>query len=106
MVLCLTSCKILPHIIVTGGDACVPPNLLACEAADMLVQLAVGHGHLNSILSCMQRLGSIDSDWVAEVQAAKHLLSVIYNARGRSENYFQWVLTVICNLYSLPSMVS
>jgi 2-polyprenyl-6-methoxyphenol hydroxylase-like FAD-dependent oxidoreductase len=46
-------------LLLTGGDACVPPNplaaygtTLACESADMVVRLlAVGYGHLNTVLS-------------------------------------------------------
>jgi hypothetical protein len=50
------------NLIVTGGDACVPPNslaaygaTLACVAAKMLVNLAVAHGHLNAIIIGMVR---------------------------------------------------
>ena len=103
------------HLIVLGGDACVPPNplaaygaTLACEAADMLVQLAVAHGHLNAILSGLGdacATGYVDAVWVEEVEQLKVALADYYDARSRSENYFQWVQTLICNLYSLPPFV-
>jgi hypothetical protein len=44
----------------------------------------------------------VDNEWVQEIQEVKMLLSDYYNARGRAENYFQFVQTLICNLYSLP----
>jgi hypothetical protein len=99
-------------LLVSGGDACVPPNplaaygaTLACEAADMLVHLAVGYGHMNSILNEMsdfQSEGLVDANWIQVVQDLQTLLSMYYEARSRSENYFQFIQTLICNLYSLP----
>ena len=98
-------------LIVTGGDACVPPNplaaygaTLACEAADMLVQLAVAHGHLNAISVGLEADCSAGNyvNWIEEVMQIKDLFSEYYDARSRSENYFQFVQTLICNLYSLP----
>jgi hypothetical protein len=102
--------KFQTGLVVCGGDACVPPNpqaaygaTLACENAGMLVQLAVGYGHLNAILEDMEKMKEfVDDDWVEELKKLKNLLSEYYNARGRSENYFQFVQTLICNLYSLP----
>jgi hypothetical protein len=104
------------ELLLTGGDACVPPNplaaygaTLACESADMVVQLAIGFGHLNTILSDMEvfsKDGIVDAKWIDDVKALKDLLSSYYDARGRAENYFQWVQTLICNLYSLPPMAA
>ena len=100
-------------LIACGGDACVPPNplaaygtTLACESADMLVQLAVGYGHLNPILNHMESdmKAFVNEGWVQQVKDLKLLLAQYYNARGKSENYFQWVQTLICNLYSLPPL--
>jgi predicted component of type VI protein secretion system len=42
-------------------------------------------------------------DWVQQVEKLKDLLAVHYEARALSENYFQFVQTLICNLYSLPA---
>jgi hypothetical protein len=104
--------KFNTSLVVCGGDACVPPNpqaaygaTLATEAADMLVQLAVSIGHLNSILEDMEKI-SVGDKWIEEVKELKTLLSDFYNARGRSENYFQFVQTLICNLYSLPAFTA
>lgn len=102
--------KFKTHLVVCGGDACVPPNpqaaygaTLAVETADLLCQLAVGVGHINSILDNMKRMSDyVDDEWVQEMVHIKQLLSEHYNARGRAENYFQFVQTLICNLYSLP----
>lgn len=101
--------KFKTDLVVSGGDACVPPNpqaaygaTLACEAAEMVVQLAVGVGHINAILEDMKTMsGFVDEEWVQEMGQLKNLLSEYYNARGRAENYFQFVQTLICNLYSL-----
>ena len=105
-------------LIVTGGDACVPPNplgaygaTLACIFADMFVNLAVAHGHLHAIVneweSLMERGESmVKSDWITRVNELKTLFTLHYDARGRSENYFQLVQTLICNLYSLPPLVA
>ena len=99
------------NLIVTGGDACVPPNplaaygaTLACVSADMLVQLAVAHGHLNAVLQGIQgvQLHGEDNEWLGECDELKDLFSEYYNVRSRSENYFQWIQTLICNLYSIP----
>ncbi len=102
------------NVIVMGGDACVPPNpmaaygaTLACEFAEMLVQLAVSHGHLNSIENGLKKLcNEMDEDvvnqWIEQVKELKVLFTKYYDARGRAENYFQWMQTLICNLYSLP----
>lgn len=103
-------------LLISGGDACVPPNplaaygaTLACEAADMLVHLAVGYGHINSILhemSAFQSKGLVDAEWIQVVKDLQMLLPMYYEARSRSENYFQFVQTLICNLYSLPPFYS
>ena len=98
------------NVVVLGGDACVPPNpmaaygaTLSASYADMLVQLAVSHGHLNAILSGLDSLKKAPGmDWSDDVKELKSLYTQYYNARGRSENYFQWMQTLICNLYSLP----
>jgi 2-polyprenyl-6-methoxyphenol hydroxylase-like FAD-dependent oxidoreductase len=103
---------VLSHSSQFVGDACVPPNplaaygaTLACEAAGSLVQLAVGIGHVNSILADMKAMKEHvhDEKWLEQVAELKALLVLFYEARSRSENYFQWVQTLICNLYSLPS---
>ena len=99
-------------LVVCGGDACVPPNplaaygaTLACEAAGNLVQMAVGIGHLNSILADMDAMKAhVDGEWKQQVEDLKSMLTLYYEARARSENYFQWVQTLICNLYSLPPL--
>lgn len=100
--------KFATDMIVMGGDACVPPNpqaaygaTLACESAQMVVHLAIAYGHLNSIIQDLS-----DFDQMAgckeTVQELKDLFAAYYAAKSRSENYFQWVQTLICNLYSLP----
>lgn len=117
------------NVIVCGGDACVPPNplaaygaTLACEAAGSFVMLAVAIGHLNAIANDLQLFLDRDDDdnndtnntasscstkneiyqSLERVQYLKQLFVQYYEAHSRSENYFQWVQTVICNLYSLP----
>ena len=73
----------------------------------MVVQLAVSHGHLNMIVSDLEeynKVGLANTEWIDEVNSVKELLAAYYDARSRSENYFQWVQTLICNLYSLPPM--
>jgi hypothetical protein len=105
--------KFSSKLVLTGGDACVNPNplaaygaTLACQAADMVVQLAVGQGHLKAILMSAKDMGDkMDSKWVADIEELKDLLADYYDARSNSENYFQFVQTLICNLYSLPSPV-
>jgi hypothetical protein len=99
-------------VIVTGGDACVNPNpmaaygaTLACEFAAMLVQLSVAHGHLNAIIKGMETVGDTVDDFLPKLHELKALLNQYYDARGCSENYFQWMQTLICNLYSLPPQV-
>jgi len=96
-------------VIVTGGDACVPPNpmaaygaTLACEAAAMLVQLAVAHGHINAIIEGLEIAENSDADLISRVRELTGLFNRFYDARSRSENYFQWMQTLLCNLYSLP----
>lgn len=105
------------NVIVMGGDACVPPNpmaaygaTLACEFAEMLVELAVSHGHLNSIEMQLKSLvhemdDEIVGNWLETVKELKKGFTKYYDARGRAENYFQWMQTLICNLYSLPPQV-
>ena len=106
-------CKFSSSIIVAGGDACVPPNpmaaygaTLATEFADMLVQLAVSYGHINAILTELQgsEHQNLDQEWLNDVKDLKSMFTKYYNARAQAENYFQWVQTLICNLYSLPPM--
>jgi hypothetical protein len=103
--------------IVCGGDACVPPNplaaygaTLACEAAGNVVQLAISIGHLNAILKNSATIlldqGENEEEHVWMIQQTQELKSLFleyYEAKSRSENYFQWVQTCICNLYSVPS---
>jgi hypothetical protein len=100
-------------LLVCGGDACVPPNpqaaygaTLACEAAGNLVRLAIGTGHVNSIrknlVQQQGQQGQCQDDWIQQVEELKDLLALYYEAHSKSENYFQWVQTLICNLYSLP----
>lgn len=98
-------------MVLTGGDACVPPNpmaaygaTLACEAADMLVQLSVGQGHLNAILIELNHYGK--EEWVEKVKTLKDMLAEYYEARNAAETYFQFVQTLICNLYSLPPQIT
>jgi hypothetical protein len=91
--------------VVCGGDATVPPNplaaygaTLACEAAFSTVQLSIAFGHLNAIATCM-----VDHPgWCEKVHELKALFLLHYEARSRAENYFQFVQTLLCNLYSLP----
>jgi len=97
------------NLVVMGGDACVPPNpmaaygaTLACEFAEMLVQLAVAHGHLNTIEKELVNADGADDSWGSQVKELKALFTKYYDTRGRAENYFQWMQTLICNLYSLP----
>merc|ERR1712151_571547 len=103
-------------VVVAGGDACVAPNplaaygaTLACESADSLVQMAVGVGHLNIILNDMKEQhekGALeDAGWIEQLQELKNLLPKYYGARSQSENYFQWIQTCLCNLYSIPPQV-
>lgn len=104
--------KFQSGLVLCGGDACVPPNpqaaygaTLACESADSMVQLAVSYGHLNSILEDLEKEDikkMVDEEWKQDVNELKTSLAEYYNTRGRSENYFQFVQTLICNLYSLP----
>jgi hypothetical protein len=99
-------------VLVTGGDACVNPNpmaaygaTLACEFAAMLVHLSVAHGHINAIIKGMEKADNVDEELLPKLQELKSLLNQYYDTRGRSENYFQWMQTLICNLYSLPPQV-
>lgn len=108
--------------IVLGGDACVPPNplaaygaTLACDAASNLVQLAVAIGHLNALVINVQhmkephRINSSshpEDDVMDQIQHLKTLLYQYYQAKSRSENYFQFIQTLICNLYSLEPMAN
>ena len=100
------------QVLVLGGDACVPPNpmaaygaTLACEFAEMLVQLAVSHGHLNSICDAFDKTVDVfDLELINMFKELKILFSKYYSVRGRAENYFQWMQTLICNLYSIPPL--
>lgn len=106
--------RLKARLLVLGGDASVPPNplaaygaTLACEAAASLVHLATGIGHLNAIAQALQTTspsgGPAGGPWLAQVDELKALLAVHYEARARAETYFQFVQTLICNLYSLPA---
>jgi hypothetical protein len=98
-------------LIICGGDACVPPNplaaygaTLACEAAGSTVQLATGIGHMNAILEDLENHRElVDEEWISEIKELKRLLGLHYEAKARAENYFQFVQTMICNLYSLKA---
>jgi hypothetical protein len=107
-------------VIVLGGDACVPPNpqaaygaTLACIFSDMFVNLAVSHAHLNAIRKNLEDLSVDDvlrasnstAHWIKLLEELKTLFVKYYDARGRTENFFQFVQTLICNLYSLPPKV-
>jgi hypothetical protein len=103
--------KFNTQLVVCGGDACVPPNplaaygaTLACEAAYSLVLLVVAMGHLNAIEDDLEDMAHFmnGEDWIKEVRTLKRLMTLHYESRARSENYFQFVQTLICNLYSLP----
>ena len=104
--------KFKTSVVVLGGDACVPPNpqaaygaTLACESAYMVVQLAFAFGHLNAILEVMDDFSARNKpEWKNKIEELKALFAEYYEARSRSENYFQWVQTLICNIYSLPPM--
>ena len=106
--------KFNTNLIVTGGDACVPPNpqaaygaTLACEAAGSVVQLAVAVGHLNAILQDAEKFRDcIPPEWLQNLETLKELLTLYFDTRSRAENYFQFVQTLICNLYSLPAFYS
>lgn len=96
-------------VIVTGGDATVNPNpmaaygaTLACEFAASLVNLAIAHGHINAITKGLEGSKDAHSEWITELEELKVMTNQFYDAHGRSENYFQWIQTLICNLYSLP----
>lgn len=107
-------------VIATGGDACVPPNpqaaygaTLACIFSDMFVNLAISHAHLNAIRKNLEDLSIDDvlrasnstAPWIKNLEEIKSLFVNYYDARGRTENFFQFVQTLICNLYSLPPKV-
>ena len=104
--------KLGADLVVLGGDACVPPNplaaygaTLACEAAASLVLLAIGTGHLNAILESIATMADDEHsvEWKDQIDGLKSLLGIYYEAKARSETYFQFVQTLICNLYSLPA---
>ena len=104
--------KFSSKVLVFGGDACVNPNpmaaygaTLACEFAAMLVHLGVAHGHINAIVNAMKKAEPADPEWVIELEELRGLFNQYYDSRGRSENYFQWMQTLICNLYSLPAQI-
>jgi hypothetical protein len=104
-------------------DVRVVNVLTACEAAGSFVRLAVAIGHLNAILAGNEtilaqqsmlgkeeekeekkKLADYDAKWIkTELDELKSLFARHYQARSRSENYFQWVQTLICNMYSLPA---
>jgi hypothetical protein len=99
-------------LVVLGGDACVPPNplaaygaTLACESAASLVLLATCTGHLNAILQNIADLTEleINTECKKQIRELKSLFVLYYEAKARSETYFQFVQTLICNMYSLPA---
>ena len=104
--------KLGAKFVVLGGDACVPPNplaaygaTLACEAAASLVLLATGTGHLNAILKSITLMqDDVQAlEWKDQIDELKSLIRLYYEAKARSETYFQFVQTLICNMYSLPA---
>lgn len=99
------------ELVVVGGDALVPPNplaaygaTLACEAAASLVALATAVGHVNAILAAMDQFPHEPPTvgWANQLRELTTSLRWHYEARSRSETYFQFVQTLICNVYSLP----
>jgi hypothetical protein len=107
--------QILSHFnaktVIMGGDACVAPNpqaaygaTLACVSADMVVQLAVTIGHLNAIVGDLDTFDP-NHEWKHHIEELKGLFVQYFEARSQSENYFQWVQTLICNVYSIPPVV-
>ena len=104
--------KLGANLVILGGDACVPPNplaaygaTLACEAAASLVLLATGTGHLNAILKSIAAMqdDAPSVEWKDQIDELKALIGLYYEAKSRSETYFQFVQTLICNMYSLPA---
>jgi hypothetical protein len=100
------------NLVILAGDACVPPNplaaygaTLACESAASLVILATCIGHINAILQNVAEMEEVkvQSQWLKLFQELKSLFELNYEARARSETYFQFVQTLICNMYSLPA---
>jgi hypothetical protein len=100
------------NLVILGGDACVPPNplaaygaTLACESAASLVVLAACIGHINAILQNVSEMEDLEvkTQWLKLIQELKSLFELNYEARARSETYFQFVQTLICNMYSLPA---
>jgi 2-polyprenyl-6-methoxyphenol hydroxylase-like FAD-dependent oxidoreductase len=99
------------ELVVVGGDALVPPNplaaygaTLACEAAASLVALATAVGHVNAMVAAMDQFPHEPptADWTDQLRELTTALRWHYEARSRSETYFQFVQTLICNVYSLP----
>ena len=78
---------------------------LACEAAASLVLLATGKGHLNAILKSITLMqDDVQAlEWKDQIDELKSLIRLYYEAKARSETYFQFVQTLICNMYSLPA---
>jgi hypothetical protein len=104
--------KLGTSLVVLGGDACVPPNplaaygaTLACESAASLVLLATGVGHLNSIMRNVVDTKGLEGnmEWIQQIEELKCLLEFYYESKARSETYFQFVQTLICNMYSLSA---
>jgi hypothetical protein len=104
--------KLGTSLVVLGGDACVPPNplaaygaTLACESAASLVLLATGVGHLNAIMRNVVDTKGLEGnmEWIQQIEELKCLLELYYESKARSETYFQFVQTLICNMYSLSA---
>eukprot|EP00934_Nitzschia_sp_Nitz4_P006664 Nitzschia sp. Nitz4//scaffold9_size221794//205220//206935//NITZ4_001386-RA/size221794-processed-gene-0.294-mRNA-1//1//CDS//3329561121//6654//frame0 len=103
--------KFKADYVVCGGDACVPPNpqaaygaTLACDTASLVVKLATSVGHMNSIIEDMSKMGEfVDEQWLEEVVDLKNMFTEYFNASARAENYFQFIQTLMCNLYALPA---
>jgi len=79
----------------------------------MFVNLAVSHAHLNAIRKNLEDLSVDDvlrasnstAHWIKLLEELKALFVKYYDARGRTEFFFKFVQTLICNLYSLPPKV-
>lgn len=110
------------QLVVLGGDASVPPNplaaygaTLACDAAASVVVLATAIGHLKSIVQQIKNVPEpnelcqdgvvFDKDiWLEQLGELRSSYLLYFEARSRAETYFQFVQTLICNLYSLPAI--
>lgn len=88
---------------------CVPPNpaaaygaTLASESAAAATRLAVALGHLKAMTTALEDTQKIDATVLSEMEELRSYYIAYFEAKSRSENYFQWIQTLICNLYSIP----